>query len=260
MSEEIGAVLERKGLSFQIFLEWPGSWAGFEQVWVVGGDGTLNWFINQYPDIKLPLAVFPGGSGNDFQWMLYGDLSLADQVDLVLGATPRAVDAGSCNGRLFLNGVGIGFDGAIVHDLLGKRKMAGKASYLLSILKHIMGYREKKCTLATDNETITENCLMISVANGSRYGGGFHVAPHARADDALLDVNLVGAISPMKRMRYLPVIEKGEHLSLPFVRYSQTARITVTSGSPQHAHLDGEYIFTDRFEIDVLPSRFLFKY
>ena len=117
---------------------WPTVWNGFTEVWIIGGDGTVNWFINQYPDIQLPLSVFAGGTGNDLHWMLYGDLTLERQAELVLEGRPRNIDAGVCNGKLFINGVGIGFDGAIVKDLLGKKKLAGKASYLLSILKHIV--------------------------------------------------------------------------------------------------------------------------
>jgi diacylglycerol kinase family enzyme len=156
--------------------------------------------------------------------------------------------------------VGIGFDGSIVKDLLGKMKLAGKGSYLLSILKNIIGYQEKPCTLQMPDETISQDCFMISVANARRYGGGFHVAPKASLIDGLLDINIVGKISPLKRMRYLPVIEKGEHLELPFVQYRHTHRIKILSEVILHAHMDGEYISDKNFEIEVLPKRFSFIY
>jgi len=237
---------------------WPEDFDGFSEVWIVGGDGTVNWFVNQYPTIQLPLAIFAGGSGNDFHWMLYRDQSTEQQVEHVLQATPQPVDAGVCNERIFLNGVGIGFDGAIVHDLLGKKKLAGKASYLLSILKQIVGYHEKPCVLQMPDETIKQDCFMISVANGKRYGGGFHVAPNSILTDALLDVNIVGKISPIKRMKYLPVIEKGEHLDLDFIKYRQADKIIIHSSAKLHAHMDGEYFQTDYFDIEILPKRFSF--
>jgi diacylglycerol kinase family enzyme len=99
---------------------------------------------------------------------------------------------------------------------------------------------------------------MISVANASRYGGGFHVAPNAKVNDGLLDLCLIGKISPLKRIKYLPVIEKGQHLSLSFVQYLQLNKVTITSSSKIHAHLDGEYIYSDIFEINCLPERFRF--
>lgn len=240
--------------------KWPDAFDGFTEVWIIGGDGTINWFINQYPSIQLPLALFGGGSGNDFHWMLYGNQTPEQQVEHVLQAEPKLIDAGICNEKLFLNGVGIGFDGAIVHDLLGKKKLAGKASYLLSILKHIVSYHEKPCELQMSGETIHQDCFMISIANAKRYGGGFYVAPNALLNDSLLDVNIVGKISPIKRIKYLPVIEKGEHLNLDFITYRQTGRITIQSPFKLHAHIDGEYLQSDYFDIEILPKRFSFLY
>ena len=246
-------------ISHKVFIStWPETFDSFTEVWIVGGDGTMNWFINQYPSIQLPLALFGGGSGNDFHWMLYGDQPVEQQVEYVLQGTSQLIDAGICNEHFFLNGVGIGFDGAIVHDLLGKKKLAGKASYLLSILKQIVGYHEKPCVLQMPDETIKQDCFMISVANGKRYGGGFHVTPGAILTDGLLDINIVGKISPIKRMKYLPVIEKGEHLNLEFIQYRQANKITIRSATKLHAHLDGEYLFADVFDIEVLPKRFSF--
>jgi diacylglycerol kinase (ATP) len=102
---------------------------------------------------------------------------------------------------------------------------------------------------------------MISVANAKRYGGGFTVAPKASVTDALLDVNIVGRIAPVKRIKYLPVIEKGEHLELPFIQYRQVGAISITCGVKLHAHVDGENIFMSLFlKLRVLPKRFSFLY
>jgi len=123
-----------------------------------------------------------------------------------------------------------------------------------------LGYHEKPCLIEMPGETIRQDCFMISVANGKRYGGGFRVAPNAEISDALLDVNIVGKISPLRRMKYLPVIEKGEHLNLDFIKYRQTKKIIIRSSTKLHAHLDGEYLFENLFEIEVLPKRFSFIY
>lgn len=259
--ESISLLLKGMGVNHKCFLtNWPGHFEGFSEAWILGGDGTLNYFINKYPEIDIPLSIFGTGSGNDFQWMLYGDITIEKQVELVLEAKPRKVDAGMCNRKLFINGVGIGFDGAIVKDLLGRSKLSGKSSYLLSILKNIISYHEKPCALEMDSETISQDCFLISVANGRRYGGGFIVAPRASINDQLLDINIVGRISPLKRIRYLPVIEKGEHLELPFVQYRQVNKLRISAPVKLHAHMDGEYLYESVFEIELLPDRFSFLY
>ncbi len=261
LTNSISLLLTGMNIRHDIFIDkWPVTWNSITEAWIFGGDGTLNWFINQYPDFKLPISIFPGGTGNDFHWMLYNELEPEKQVDLILEAKAQPVDAGTCNGQLFMNGVGIGFDGAIVRDMLGKKKLAGTASYLLSILKHIAAYKEKPCLIRMPAETITQDCFLISVANAKRYGGGFNVAPRASITDGLLDLNVVGKISHINRMRFLPVIEKGQHLGLPFVHYAQLNKVSITSPAVLHCHKDGEYYHENNFEIEILPKRFSFLY
>ena len=173
---------------------------------------------------------------------------------------PREIDAGVCNGKLFLNGVGIGFDGSIVRDLAGKSKWPGKTSYFISIIKQLWGYREQRGIIKADEEKMQGNYFLISVANAQRYGGGFHVAPKASLSDGLLDLNIVKEIAPFKRLRYLPVIEKGRHLELSFVIYRHAKEIQVSFETIQPAHMDGEYIEAKDFKIAILPKRFSFIY
>lgn len=261
ITNHVSNLLGLKNIRHASFIsDWPQSLADFTEAWIMGGDGTLNYFINNYSNIEIPLSIFCGGSGNDFHYMLYDDIAVEEQVELILQASPKKVDAGICNGRLFLNGLGIGFDGAIVKDLLGRKKLSGKASYLLSILKNIINYHETPCTIEMKDEVLSQDCLMISVANGSRYGGGFYVAPRASLSDSLLDVNVVGRISPFKRIRYLPVIEKGEHLDLPVVQYRHVDHVKISAPVKMHAHLDGEYLFDTVFDTRVLPEKFSFLY
>jgi YegS/Rv2252/BmrU family lipid kinase len=259
VTDAVTILLRDSNIAFSIFTAyWPTVWDGFTEAWIIGGDGTLNYFINQYPHFSLPIGLLAAGSGNDLHWMLYGETSIQKQVASFLKGHIQYIDAGSCNGQLFINGVGIGFDGVVVKSMLGKKKLAGKASYLLSVMKNIFLYREKYCSLDFDTTHVAQDCLMISIANGSRYGGGFQVAPKALLTDGLLDLVLVGAIDARQRMRYLPVIERGAHLNLPFISYYQTGQVTIKAPALLHAHLDGEYFSADTFDIRCLVKRFAF--
>src|SRR5688500_14336823 len=118
ITAKLREVLDLRKILYSCFDEsWPQQLEGYTDVFLVGGDGTLNYFINRYPDVRLPISLFKGGSGNDFAWKLYGDKSIHECLELALGQEAKSVDAGICNGRLFLNGVGIGFDGAIVKSM-----------------------------------------------------------------------------------------------------------------------------------------------
>lgn len=260
MAVKIQNILKERKIDATIFTEkeWDNQMYNFDQVWITGGDGTVNYFVNQYYDIKIPLCIFNGGTGNDFYALLYGKITVKEQINHVLQAGPKPIDTGKCNERYFLNGVGIGFEGAVAKSLMGVKKFGGKTFFLISILKHIFFYKEQQYRICCDEKTIDSKFLMISVANGTRYGGGFYVAPLAKPDDGLFDANLVSPLSVFKRLRYLPVIEKGKHLDLPVIDYFNTKKITITSDHPIQSHLDGEYLEANELVIEILPSHFNF--
>lgn len=240
---------------------WPINFNDFTDVWIVGGDGTLNYFINKYPEVKLPLVIFNGGTGNDFHWLLYGKISFEEQLQLALSAAPKPIDIGNCNEKYFINGVGIGFEGEVARSLTGKKKKSGKASFMAMILKKIFSYRSRSYAINADGKSLdAKKYLIIDVSNGSRAGGGFHIAPEAKADDGLFDLVLINAISPFNRLRWLPVIEKGKHLHLPFIKHLQVKKVVVESDSIIQCHLDGEYYEAGKLEIEILPGKLFFRY
>ena len=263
LAERIANGLLQRKLTYTLFKEnWPDNFEGFTDVFIVGGDGTLNYFFNHYPEIKLPLVIFNGGSGNDVHSLLYGNKTFEEQLQTALTAEPRAIDAGKCNDKYFINGVGIGFEGAIAKSLAGKKKRPGKTSFMGAILKKIFFYSSEKYKITGEGMPCFEGmaCLLISVMNGHRAGGGFHIAPTAAIDDGLLDVVMVEKLHPFLRLRWLPVIEKGNHLHLPFIKHFRTNKLIITSDKPVQAHLDGEYYETNRLEIMILENKFLFRF
>lgn len=262
LAARLQQLLTGRKITSQVFTEkeWDERLYNFDQVWIAGGDGTVNYFVNQYHDIKKPLCIFNGGTGNDFYALLYGKTTVEAQVEHVLKSISKPIDAGICNGNYFLNGVGIGFDGAVAKGLQGVNKFGGKTSFMLAVLKHILFYKEQYYTITSAEKTVEGKFMMISVANGTRYGGGFFVAPLANPGDGLMDTILVKPLSLFKRLRYLPVIEKGKHLDLPFIDYYNTQKITIASNKPVQLHLDGEYMECGELVIEVLPAHFNFIY
>lgn len=261
MTARIRHVLQEKQISFHVYTEhWPEQMPDCTDIWIVGGDGTLNYFVNKYPNVKMPLMIFPGGSGNDFSVLLFGTKSLEQMIDIGLTAEARGVDAGICNDRYFINGAGIAFEGAVVEKIIGKNKRAGKIDFLIAILKRVFFYREPVLHVKDDVLEYKGKCLMISVMNGKTSGGGFMVGPKAGVDDGLFEVSLVRAVHPIKRLFYLPIIEKGKHINLPFVSYYRSKEIRIEGEEPIPAHLDGEYYKSSSLTIRILPNQFLFRY
>lgn len=261
LSQKVISIIEHQPITYQLFSDnWPPHFNSFTDIWIVGGDGTLNYFINRYPDIQLPLVLFKGGSGNDFYWLLYGSKNLEQMIETAFSAYPQKVDAGSCNGRLFLNCAGAGFDGVVVKNLMGKNKKQGKASFYKEVIKNIFFYKEQHYYLDSKPTSINGNFLIVSIMNGKRAGGGFTIAPQADISDGQLEITLIEPLNILKRLRYLPVIEKGRHGGLPFIRSFQSAKLQLSSDQLMHVQLDGEYYSSKNIQIELLPGKFLFRY
>jgi len=234
----------------------PNNLNNFTDLVIMGGDGTINYTLNHFKHINIPVAMISCGTGNDIATLLLGNTSTQQQFETALFGAIQKVDAGMCNHKLFINGVGIGFDGWVVKRLLAKNLLRGKAAYYSTVISLLLFYNETKVSINIDGEQSETNLFMLSAANGKTYGGGFKVAPLAEINDGLLEIIVVDKLPVLKRLRYLPVIENGKHLNkpLPFLTYKTGKKITVQSTQKLKAHLDGEYMEANHFEIEILPQ------
>lgn len=83
-----------------------------DEIILVGGDGTLNFFVNAIGDEPLRPSVytFPAGSGNDFAKDLGIEPgTLSERINVYLENLPTVTVNGET--QRFLNGIGYGIDG-----------------------------------------------------------------------------------------------------------------------------------------------------
>ncbi len=259
--EEIVAVLSGINISFISYShEWPEEINFFKEVWLIGGDGTLNYFLNFYNTIEIPIVIFKGGTGNDFATRLYGKLSVAEQINKVIDAAPRYVDAAECNGRKFINGAGIGFDGEVLKSINSIRMLGGHLGYLWIVIRKIFSFKERLFQIQFDAENLSKKFLLVMITNSTTTGGGFIVSPEAKIDDGKLNMVLCKTLPVLKRLKYLPVIEKGKHLDKYFIVHKTISNVIIDCEKETFAQIDGELISGKKFDIKVLPGQYLFKY
>lgn len=232
----------------------------FTDCWIIGGDGTINYFINKYPNCTLPLALFCGGTGNDFAWKLYGDTNYKEQFEHVLNAIPKSIDVGKVNSHLFINCLGVGFDGEIIQSMKAIRFLGGVLGYHLAVLYKILGFQEKTITINSGNDIWKEKFLLVLIVNSSRAGAGFYIAPTAEVNDGLLNMVLCRKLPIWKRLLYLPIIKKGKHLHYPFVVHRLGEQFSIESKTILPIQMDGELFYSNQLKVEVLPNKFQFRY
>ncbi len=259
--KQIQAILSGKNILFEKFTEkWPAEINIYKEVWLIGGDGTLNYFINLYDTVEIPIVIFKGGTGNDFATKLYGKSKIDEQVQIIFDAVPKKVDAAECNGRKFINGVGIGFDGEVLKSMNAIRLLGGHLGYLSIVIRKIFSFKEKFYEIFYDEKKLSEKYLLVMITNSTQTGGGFRVSPEAEINDGKLNMVLAKPLSVFKRLKNLPLIEKGKHLPKDFIIHHEVIDIKIECENETLAQIDGELISALSFYIKILPGKYLFKY
>jgi len=236
---------------------------GADWVAVAGGDGTVNEAVNGYVGVARDdqaLAVIPLGTGNDFAKMLGvgGDWRLA--CERIAEGRRRRVDAGRCNGRVFANGIGAGFDAQVALEANGIRWLRGNAVYGVALARTLLlRYATPRARIVHDGGTMEGRITMLAVANGTTYGGAFRIAPGADIADGLLDLMVADRLSRAGIIGFIPHVLRGTHVGRAGVTMIRTKRVTVETDEPIVVHADGEIIdcAARRIEVEVLPGAML---
>jgi len=262
-------------------VEWrmgmPGSPEQADVILLFGGDGTIHRHLGQLVRLGLPVLVVPAGSGNDFAhslglgrvrdslaaWRKFcaGEVNVRS-IDLgVIAAVENAGGAPAPHGtRYFCCVAGVGLDGEVARRANRlPRWLRGHGGYGLTVVPTIFTFTPLLTKILTSSEGKDESwtvrsdqpTLVAAFANAPSFGGGMKIAPRAKMDDGLLDICMVGAVSPLRLLRLFPSVYSGHHLSIPEVEYFQTSRVRVETEHPLDVYADGEYVCRTPVEVGV---------
>ena len=276
---EIRRLLEEESFEFDLIRTSHGRHAaelarqavedGYELVVAAGGDGTFHEVVNgllaapEHDGLAGTLGLIPVGSGSDFANTVGVPPGLASACDRLVHGDDRIVDVGrvtipGCEPQHFDNTVNIGFGGVVTREARKLPWLRGTALYLPVVLKTVfLYYHAPQVTIEHDDEVLSLPAVMISVANGPREGGGFHVAPEASPDDGLLDLCIVREISRLQMLGLIPHFMNGTHCDREPVTMLRARKASVRSEGDLIAHVDGEMLCTDahRIDFETLPGR-----
>lgn len=244
---------------------------GYDLIVSVGGDGTHNEVINGLfvegvtINHQASLAVVPCGTGSDLCRSLGLSSSIISAVQTILSGREREVDVGrlifshgssSACERLFLNVASLGLS-ARVNENLGKgpRFLGGSGRFFLAAVRTLFERQHDQVSLEIDGQVFPEEMhSVVAAANGKFFGGGMMIAPHARLDDGLLDVVIIGRVSLLDFIRWGPRFYRGRYLNHPRVKYLKASSMCAKSVTPVPVEVDGETVGTLPATFTVLPK------
>jgi diacylglycerol kinase (ATP) len=232
---------------------------GFHYIIGVGGDGTLNEIAKPLINkAGITIGIIPAGTGNDFIQILgYPNRFAKKDWDCFFETNEIKMDVGVCNGMIFLNGMGLGFDAEVAAQNYtpdGKVKQGWKYKYIWHIVKTLLFFREKRMIAITSEGKKETDCFINTIAIGRRFAGSFFLTPKAIANDGLLDVCSIKKLSLPQRFSILLKVPKGEHVNDKKVHYYQTSGIDLEFTQQVPFHVDGELFFSKEFKVSVLPG------
>lgn len=230
---------------------------GCQGVIAVGGDGTAYEVACGLMNSGVPFGIIPAGTGNDFIKTVGIPKKPLDALQAILDKQARPVDVGRLNGRMFLNVCGTGFDvQTLEYTQAAKKYVRGIFPYLIGLVRAIFSYKPVHVQFTADGETQERDVLLCSIANGRFIGGGIPVCPDARPDDGMLDMVIVETKPRWKIPFYLPGLMMGKIDGFKITTHKRCRQMTIVS-KDMHLNVDGEILYLDKAEFEVMPGKLL---
>lgn len=219
-------------------------------IYAVGGDGILNRVVSALYGTKNKIACIPAGTGNDFNRSINEFFDEGDNL----------VDLIKCNNRYFVNVACFGVDADIANDetVVHNKFIPRSLQYKIGVAKHIILYKPYEFTMKWNKESLTSKLSLVTVCNGSYYGGGFHVNPDGIYSDGMLDAYIITATNRRQVISYLLKLLKGKHRDSKYVKHVRTNKFTIITKEPIDGNLDGEILTSTKFVMEVIPKALTF--
>jgi len=242
---------------------------GYENIYAVGGDGTINEVANGILLSENPtgctLGIISTGTGSDFIRSI-GIPRNYIQACLSLGNPCRSllIDTGLIeywrNGkrgkRFFVNTAGVGLDAAVVDATNRLPKLfGGTIPYLAGLTKTLLAYKNRIVKIKFNSRENEVKVVSVIVANGKYAGGGMKFAPAAQLNDGLLDIIVVNDMSKFKLIKSFSRVYKGTHLELPEIHCYQTVKIDIIPRDRTLVYADGELLGESPVNISIMPLK-----
>lgn len=230
--------------------------AGFSEIWVIGGDGTIQEALHPIIEAGAVLGPLPAGTGNRLV-MVVGpapDDPVAQAI-WMMRQPVREIDVGECEGNFFTVRVGVGFEAEAAEEALRDKSGLGNFAYLIAGLRAARDIQPRHLTLTAGSEVVYEGPMLAmmltnlpvrvavrvpGLASSGPVDGALHaiVLRERPGLDALWRWTVGGGSPP-----------SGDEI---FGHSAPDYRVLVEGGAP--VHLDGEIIGTlDSFEARCHP-------
>ena len=239
-------VKDALGLDYVSFLD---ALHSDDEVVLIGGDGTINYFVNAIGDYELKNNLYwkAAGTGNDFLNDIKKDHE--GEEEILLNPYVKNLPTVYVNGmeKKFINGIGYGIDGYCceVADKIKEKDSSKKINYTGIAIKGLLfHFKPVTATITVDGATQTFTKVWLAPSmKGRFYGGGMMVAPKQDRMSDTLSCVVYRASNKFQALIVFPSIFKGEHVKKEkMVKIFTGKEINVKFDRPCALQIDGETV------------------
>ena len=209
---------------------------GYDEILILGGDGTLSEAINGImrstltPEQKAAIQVglMPRGTGND--WSRYWKLTKNHKESLrrFFEGEGHPIDIGCVtygrnnieHHRYVINSVGFGVDPLCCKYAETLKYYLGShhVNYLFGLIGAIVKHKSQHMILTVDGkEAVNDLLFTMNVGNGPFSGGGIKQNPEADPADGVFHTMFIKKPTFKQILKALPKLYNGRLTELPFV-------------------------------------------
>ena len=222
---------------------------------VVGGDGTLNHFVNGLTDpSKINIGIIPAGRHNHFANYLNIPKKPIEAIRNILEHPTIKIDYLKCNEYRALNLISCGALEIAENKYLNQ--VEGEKLSRRKILKNVLSsFDGLSLTIDADNlkqkDKIYTSC---AVCNGGFYGDNIYVSPLSNMHDGLANIVTLGFNNKKEVSKDYVVVKKGKHIYQSPTSNSWSSYANIKSNEPFDAMIDGEIYQFEELQINVIAK------
>jgi diacylglycerol kinase (ATP) len=246
---------------------------GRELILAGGGDGTVSEIAAELVQKPVTLGILPIGTFNNIARSLgiLADLPVACAI--ANEGYSRKIDIGLANDVYpFFEAAGVGLDATLFP--IGEEIKSGRWERMVEAARLTFQYRRPSVEITfaepltrvlpaprkqqvsprtAQRNRIHRRVLLIVVANGPYYGGGFAVAPGARLTDGRLTVTIYRNFSKLELVRHFWSISRGRYNYSPKVETFYSRELQIDGLEPVPVHVDGKPLGHTPVRLKALP-------
>lgn len=245
---------------------------GYDEILVLGGDGTLSEAINGIMRAnitpqqrqKITFGLMPRGTGNDFARFFGLDKRFKRSLQLFFEGKREPIDVGCLtywrNGvehhRYFINSVGFGIDS--LTNVYGQKLKyyigSHHVNYLIGFFGALVKLHLEKMHLFVDGKSMVNSKMFhMNIANGPYNGGGMKQNAEADPRDGLLHGMYVEKPTLRQLVIGIGDLFNGKLYKLPFVHPFSGKDFAIETREYTQFEADGITIdIMGRFEVHCL--------